>query len=85
MKTHDIEGLRARLFDAMDGIKAGTITIEQARQISDLSQVIVNTARVEVDYLRVTDGRSSPFLDNAGDQAALQNGIAGIVRHRIKG
>lgn len=31
MKTHDIEGLRARLFDAIDGIKAGTITIEQAQ------------------------------------------------------
>ena len=62
MSTH-IDDLRRRLFDAIDGVVAGTISVEQARQVSDLSQVIVNSAKIEVDYLRVTDGSKSAFID----------------------
>ena len=59
----NIDDLRRRLFDAIDAVVSGKISVEQARQISDLSQVIVNSAKVEVDYLRATNGAQSEFLE----------------------
>ena len=70
MSTH-IDDLRRRLFDAIDGVVAGTMSVEQARQISELSQVVVNSAKVEVDYLRVTDGCKSAFIERGQGLPAL--------------
>lgn len=86
--TKTIEDLRTRLFDAIDKVSRGEMSLDQARQISDLSQVIVNTAKVEVDYLRVTGNGESPFIDRGQDDArrkALPNGITGVVTHRLRG
>lgn len=88
MKT--IQDLRTHLFDAIQGVRDKTLTIEQAKTISDLSQVIVNTAKVEVDFVRATERRESQFLGNAEQVAsvdklaALPNGIVGIRRHVCK-
>lgn len=88
--TQTIEDLRARLFATIDGVKAGTVPLDVARVVNDLSQTIVNTAKVEVDYLRLVDDvdkPASPFLQggNADNQSTLPNGITGIVRHRLAG
>lgn len=82
-----IEDLRRRLFDAIDKLGRGDMTIDQAKLTSDLAQVIVNSAKVEVEYLRVTGGGESTFIEPTDDTnpAALPNGISGIVRHRLKG
>lgn len=91
--SHTIEDLRRRLFETIDGVKAGTTTVEQAKTIGDLSQVIVNTAKVEVDYLRATDGGESSFISTAVGRAnlpgavkpgALPSGINGVYRHLLK-
>lgn len=93
--SHTIEDLRRRLFETIDGVKAGTTTVEQAKTIGDLSQVIVNTAKVEVDYLRATDGGESSFISTAVGRAnlppaiggtetkALRSGILSITRHTM--
>ena len=73
--------LRDRLFAAIDGVKDGTTSIEQARTISELSQVVVNLAKVEVDYARVTDSAQSTFL--TPESLELPSGITHIVRHQI--
>jgi hypothetical protein len=80
--THTIEDLRTRLFDAIDGVKAGTMSTEQATIICGISQVIVNSAKVEVDFVRATERRSSQFLGAADD--GLPNGILSVRQHRIK-
>ncbi len=80
-----IEDLRERLFAAIDGVKAGTTSIEQAKTISDLSQVIVNTAKVEVDYLRATGGGESEFIATAIGASNLPQGIVGRTVHKLKG
>ena len=83
--TTTIEDLRRRLFDAIDKLGRGDMTIDQAKLTSDLAQVIVNSAKVEVEYLRVTGGGESTFIEPTDDTnpAALPNGISGIVRHRL--
>lgn len=80
-----IEDLRQRLFDAIDGVTTGKLSIDQAKMVSDLSQVIVNTAKVEVDYLRATGGGESTFIDTAAGADNLPPGITGIRQHRLKG
>jgi hypothetical protein len=84
--TRNIDDLRRRLFDAMDGLKDGSLGVDRARAISDMAQVIVNTAKVEVEFLRVTESDDKPkFLALEGADAASPNGIQRIVRHRLKG
>lgn len=84
--NHDITGLRERLFQTIDALKSGTIDIERANVISDLSQVVINSAKVEVDFIRATDRTESAFLASAAEEKkALPNGIVGVRRHLLKG
>jgi hypothetical protein len=81
--------LREHLFDAIAGVRNGTLSVEQARMIVDISQTVVNTAKVEVEALRVTGGLDSPFLigTSAGGSdpsKQLPNGITAIRRHVLR-
>ena len=67
---------------AIAGVKAGTVSLEQAKTIGDLSQVVVNLAKVEVAHARATEGRSR-FLADADETPQLPNGVVGITRHLI--
>ena len=46
-------------------MRDGSIDADKARVITDISQVAINTAKVEIDYLKLTGGRSA-FLDQGG-------------------
>lgn len=87
MSGKTIEDLREHLFATIAGVKAGTVSIEQAKTISELSQVVVNTAKVEVDYVRATEGKSH-FLGSgertvtlSSPEQTLPKGIKSITRH----
>lgn len=95
-----LEDLRETLFDAIDGVKGGTLAVDKARAINDLGQAIINSAKVEVDYLRVSAEKRSRFLGPAapalpapGGEGAppppapapsLPNGIVSVRRHLLK-
>ena len=81
----DITALRAALFDALRGVKAGTMELDKARAINELSKTLVDTAKVEVEYLRATGSGESAFIDSSVGVGELPNGITGIVRHRLAG
>jgi hypothetical protein len=85
MSTKTIEDLRDRLFAAMDGIKDGSVTMEQAQTIMGIGQVIVNTAKVECDVNRITQRRESRFMgvhDEPGEtRRQLPSGVLSITRH----
>lgn len=96
--AHTVEDLRRRLFEAIDGVTSGKLSAADARVVSEIAQVIVNSAKVEVDYLRATDGGTSGFLEAAArtepldsaplgppDEPKLPPGILGITRHRLEG
>ena len=73
--------------------------IRRAKGISELSQTIINSAKVEVEYLAATGQASTPFLDVSPDAPYLpgagshdtlrlpggENGITSITRHKLKG
>lgn len=54
MSANDITALRAVLFDTLRGIRDGSVDIEKAKAINDTAQVIVNTAKAEIDFARAT-------------------------------
>jgi len=52
-QTPQISELRSALFDTIYQLKAGTISVDTARAVAELGDVIVRTAKVEVDFLRI--------------------------------
>jgi hypothetical protein len=83
--SNDITKLRDHLFSALEGVKNKTIDLDQARAINELGKTLVDTAKVEVDYLRATGGGESQFIDTAVGVSNLPPGITGITQHHLKG
>ncbi len=83
--SQDITELRAQLFATLAGVKDGTVDLDRARAVNEIGKTIVDTARVEVDYLKATGGGESSFLDTTIGSGNLPNGITGVVRHRLAG
>lgn len=81
--------LRETLFATLEAVKSGSLDLEKAKQINEVAKTIVETAKVEVDYLRVTGGGESSFIDSAigtdNLPEGLPNGITTITRHRLQG
>lgn len=82
--SRNISDLREWLFDTLDLLKQGKLSIEQAKAYREISQIIINSAKVEVDYIRANNGGETPFLESVGDDN-LPPGIVGRKIHRIKG
>lgn len=80
--ANNINDLRGHLFDALKGLKDGTVDIEKAKAMSELAQVIVNSAKVEVDYAKATGSKGSGFLE---EHPQLPLGITGIRQHKLAG
>lgn len=82
--------LREHLFATLDALRDNDnpMDVARAKAVSDVAQTLINVARVELDYLRQTDGGESAFIAVANDGAtamALPPGIVGITRHRLAG
>lgn len=85
MNDDNINALRAALFEALRGVKAGTLELDKARAINELSKTLVDTARVEVAYLEATGNSRSTFLDApASDGEQMPNGVPSITRHQLR-
>jgi hypothetical protein len=66
-----IDDLRAVLFDTLAAAKDGSLDIERIRAINDVAQTLVNTAKAEIDYLKVTGSAGSQFMNTATDTRLL--------------
>lgn len=82
--SKNISDLRDAMFETIQALKDGKITVEQAKAMSDIGQVIINSAKVEVDYIRANNGGESSFIDAVGN-VNLPPGITGVTRHRLVG
>lgn len=56
MARNKIEDLRNHLFEVIESLKDGDMEIEKAKTIADVAQVIINSAKIEVDYIKAIDG-----------------------------
>jgi hypothetical protein len=83
-----INDLRDALFSTLQAVRDGSMDLDKARAINEISKTVIESAKVEVDYLRVTGGGESNFIEAAaGSESApdqLPNGVVGITRHLLK-
>lgn len=82
--SKNISDLRDAMFETIQALKDGKITVEQAKAMSDIGQVIINSAKVEVDYIRANNGGESSFIDAVGN-GNLPPGVTSVTRHRLVG
>lgn len=81
----DISKLREHLFATLEAVRAGSIELDQARTVNEIGKTLIDSAKVEVQYLQATGGGESRFLDSSIGADNLPNGITSITRHRLMG
>jgi len=79
----DITTLREQLFATLAAVKDGSIDLDRARAVNEIGKTLVDTARVEVNYLRATGGGESEFLSTTVGNDHLPPGITGRTVHRL--
>jgi len=60
----DINYLRESLLNVMDMLAEDKIGVDRAKAICDIGQVLVNSAKVEVDMMKATEGQGTGFMRN---------------------
>lgn len=77
--------LRAHLMGTLASLRDRTNPMEpdRARAVAHVASVLIDTAKVEVDYLRLTNQDRADFLAPPATVTALPNGIKGVTVHRI--
>lgn len=83
-KEQDLTALRAALFETLQQIKSGTIELDKARAVNEIGKTLLDSAKVEVEYLRATGQGSSQFIE-AASIGELPAGIQSVRRHRLVG
>jgi len=86
-QTH-IEHLRTALLDTLADLRnrEQPMDIDRARAVAQVASVLVDTARVENEYLKITGQDRSEFIGQPDDTLrALPSGITAITRHRMGG
>lgn len=61
-RKNKIVDLRDHLFETLEMLKDGDIEIERAKAISEVSRTIIETAKVEIAFLREVGGTGSDFI-----------------------
>lgn len=83
-----LEDLREHLFQTLKSLrdKEHPMDIGRAKAIAEVASEVIESAKVEVEYVRATgrDDLSLPVFGEA-KQAQLPAGVTGIHNHKIKG
>ena len=78
--------LRKHLFETLEAVKKGKMSPDHAKVISDISQTIINSAKLEVDFCKATgETLSESFLPVQDYKQQLPGSYAGVRVHKIKG
>ena len=62
--TQNIKYLREKLFKVMDDLLEKKIDVTTAKALNETAQVLVNTAKVEVSFMRLNGSIGSGFIPN---------------------
>lgn len=76
--------LREALFKTLQDVRADKIDLDKARAVNELGKTLIDTARVEVDFIKATGGTESPFIESK-EPPKLPPGVNGVTVHRLRG
>lgn len=84
---HHIADLRKKLFETLEAVKSGSLELDRARVVNEIGKTLIDSAKVEVDFIRATDGSGSDFLGKPVNEEAPTKpmGISSVFHHRIAG
>lgn len=99
MSTPHINTMREHLMATLASLRDRDYPMEtdRARAVAQVASVLVDSAKVELDYLKATGQDRANFLEQPadahvqhlghtpGEPAALPNGISSITRHHLRG
>lgn len=94
--TNTIEDLRNELFSSLRALndKSNPMEIERAKAVADIGQVIINTAKVEVEFMRATGATGTGFIPALGvhgkpavtpTPTGVKSTLNGVTVHKLKG
>jgi len=78
-----LAAVRAALFNTLQDVRSGAIDLDKARAVNELGKTLVDTARVEVEFIKVTEGSASAFIESK-QPPQLPPGVTGTTVHRIR-
>ena len=89
--SNNITAVRQHLLDTLADLRnrENPMEVDRARAVADVARVLVESAKVEVDYIKATAGNNTPFLDAPAPvpvtpATPLPPGYTGVHQHRIK-
>lgn len=96
MTAPHVTELRQQLMDTLTALRDREHPMEpdRARAIAQVAGVLVDSAKVEVEYLRVTGQNRAGFLEDAqpalpasktGSEVSAHNPFPRVTRHRLEG
>lgn len=73
--SNDIKELRDIMFETLRGVKDGSIDLDKAKAINGTAQTIINSARVEVDFIKATGqtAAATSFLSDQSSNKQISN------------
>lgn len=75
--SKNLDDLRSTLFATIEAVRAGQMQLDTAKTINEIGKTIVDTAKVEVDYIRAIDGEGkSSFIPAAPQRPQLPSAPA---------
>ena len=83
----DINELREHLFATLRALRDpdAPMEVDRARVISQVAGTVIDSARVEIEHMRVTGEHQGTGFLPAPPQEPLPAGILSVTRHRLKG
>ena len=94
MRNLHIDQVRQSLLDTLTDLrnKEQPMDIERAKAVAQVASVLVDTAKVENEYLKITGQDNSKFLEQPVDDSQRITTVASpfptvgnITRHRLQG
>ncbi len=86
MSTPHIDELRAELLATLRDLRNRDNPMEpdRAKAVAQVAGVLVDSARVEVEYLRATEGNSSSFLERPPAIGETPPPLPRVITHKLK-
>ena len=97
MSSPHITQVRQSLLDTLTDLRnrENPIDVDRARAVAQVASVLVDTARVEIDYIKATGADRSSFLDATeilpqaarlpANEPTAHNPFPVSARHRLNG
>lgn len=81
-----IEDLRNHLFETLEALKDADkpMELDRARTIAEVSKVIVESAKAEVSFMKVTGSTGSGFIPNQKALTPPEAAQPGTTVHRLR-